>query len=600
MANRLARLPRPDPAVRAFSARSGAIVVSAGDRPLVSRYDPEKEAADELARAFACAGGPTKATVAFGFAGAHLALAALGAGCRKVYVFEPHAGALALTLGLVDLAEPLSAGRLKIAHEIDHLYFQVAFRTRMTPDLAVAVAPGYRKPFADLIPVFYARVATLLRNAELETQTLAMKSRTWLTHAFANLPRFLSVGHVGRLAGKFAGVPVVIVAAGPSLDRNIDALARMRDRVVVIAVGTALKKLAATDIVPDIAVALESNDIRTQFEGIDALPRVFGALDLNSFPPLWDLPFAGLFGFAGGAADNAWFLDRLDRASARIPTGGSVATAAFSIADVMGGNPIVLIGQDLAYGESGQSHALGADEASRFDLASGAPQGGEADLAREGYFRVPGWRGGEVLTKTNLRNYLLWFEQSVPAVTAGGRRAINATEGGARIGGFEQVPLTDVLGALAPLAFDPRERLAACASPEPADATELVRDLERAEKKARRLRLLADELCVELKDVLDRLARDPDAAADRVARALRRAEQTDVEATPILTELDPVIAPFCQSAVFVAETAYDYEGLDDAGQARMNLRQTWTLYNGLKMGANEFLEHAAKLRARLR
>ncbi|NTW43055.1 MAG: hypothetical protein HGB14_01175, partial [Anaerolineaceae bacterium] len=74
------------------------------------------------------------------------------------------------------------------------------------------------------------------------------------------------------------------------------------------------------------------------------------------------------------------------------------------------------------------------------------------------------------MTKTNLRNYLLWFEQSVTSVTASGRRAINCTEGGARIAGFEQRPLADVLSEFPPLAFDPRQRLAELTGIEPMDA----------------------------------------------------------------------------------------------------------------------------------
>ncbi|TNC82547.1 MAG: hypothetical protein C9356_03770 [Oleiphilus sp.] len=53
--------------------------------------------------------------------------------------------------------------------------------------------------------------------------------------------------------------PVFIVGAGPSLDDRVDYIREVRDRVIMISCGTALKTLAAYGVKPDIHVELESD-----------------------------------------------------------------------------------------------------------------------------------------------------------------------------------------------------------------------------------------------------------------------------------------------------------------------------------------------------
>ena len=49
----------------------------------------------------------------------------------------------------------------------------------------------------------------------------------------------------------------MIVGAGPSLDDSLAALARSRDRAVVLAADTALRPLLAAGIRPDIVAAVD-------------------------------------------------------------------------------------------------------------------------------------------------------------------------------------------------------------------------------------------------------------------------------------------------------------------------------------------------------
>ena len=92
----------------------------------------------------------------------------------------------------------------------------------------------------------------------------------WHGNQIHAIPYLASNPSLSVLRDKFADIPAVIAAAGPSLNRAIPFLKQIRSKVMLISVGTALKSLLAEGIKPDFTLALDSN-IKTisQFEGVD-------------------------------------------------------------------------------------------------------------------------------------------------------------------------------------------------------------------------------------------------------------------------------------------------------------------------------------------
>lgn len=55
--------------------------------------------------------------------------------------------------------------------------------------------------------------------------------------------------------------PVIVLAAGPSLGKNLEWLQMYQDRFIIIAVSTVLKKLDKNNITPDIVVSLDAEEL---------------------------------------------------------------------------------------------------------------------------------------------------------------------------------------------------------------------------------------------------------------------------------------------------------------------------------------------------
>jgi hypothetical protein len=144
-----------------------------------------------------------------------------------------------------------------------------------------------------------------------------------------------------------------------------------------------------------------------------------------------------------------------------LPVCGSVSTIAFSLAEKLGCSPIVLVGQDLAY-TTGRTHAGGTWwEASRASISETT---GEVRLQwseelkkvghrhdHEPLAEVAQWGGaGTVFSGASFTGIRAWFEAAAELLGTArpGLALINSTEGGARLRGFDERPLAEVLSAL--------------------------------------------------------------------------------------------------------------------------------------------------------
>lgn len=242
------------------------------------------------------------------------------------------------------------------------------------------------------------------------------------------------------------GVPVIVVAAGPSLDKNIDLLFEAKGKACIIACDTALKPLLNRGIVPDFFVVVDPRKPLELFEHpqIKEIPMISGlnipykVMELHTgkkilyFDTLliWEL-IEAVFEKEKRTLKNVMY---------GIPTGGSVATSAFSAGRLMGANTIILIGQDLALSAE-KEHAEGTFKKDR-----------KFDLENKALPRVEGIDGTMLPTLNNLKLYLEWFEAQIKNYSE--LKVVDATEGGALIHGSEVLTLREAIDTYCQSEFD--------------------------------------------------------------------------------------------------------------------------------------------------
>ncbi|HET9989041.1 MAG TPA: 6-hydroxymethylpterin diphosphokinase MptE-like protein [Kofleriaceae bacterium] len=300
-------------------------------------------------------------------------------------------------------------------------------------------------------------VRSSLSDMRIHRNTVQVFSRTWIDQAALNLPAIAKWPSVAGLDGAFANRPMVIVAPGPSLAKNIDQLRGLDGRAVLACFSHSLKPVVAAGLVPDVVITVDPQDVRYHFDGCDVSQMTL-VNAATSHPSLYELPAKRFITMSANSAIDDWIFDGVGE-NACLPGGGSVATSAFSLALRWGCDPIVFVGLDLSFpgGEyyvktSVDGHVSASTDDNGHLKVQGWSSGFHAMKAQGGpsaplerTIKLPGWHGGEVPSSFMFSMFHRWFVEKMREVAPTGISVYNCTEGGAMIPGMDHRPLAELL-----------------------------------------------------------------------------------------------------------------------------------------------------------
>lgn len=304
---------------------------------------------------------------------------------------------------------------------------------------SIITEANYRYTFYDALPkykmlcmnsfeVMYKRFGDAVQSIRNNIETVKYQSGVDSQNNIMNLEYLKNCSCEEQLRGLFpTELPVVLVAAGPSLKKNINDLKRLKGKLLIIAVDTVAKYLVTNNVRPDIVVTVDPYLKNVVLQGIDYENLIYAYSSGASYEVLKSVGEGRKIIISSRSAYYDKIMGLSGHHMYQLNGGGSVATIAFSLAQSLGYTQYILVGQDLAF-ENGKRYA---DD----DL--------EAIDNRNDFQLVEGYYGGEVYSPRDLRLYLDWYEmmaRSYPEFTI-----INATEGGARIKGTVQKKLVDIV-----------------------------------------------------------------------------------------------------------------------------------------------------------
>lgn len=222
--------------------------------------------------------------------------------------------------------------------------------------------------------------------------------------------------------------PVIIVSSGPSLDYSISALKNVAGKAKIFSAGSSLKALMDNKIKPDMISIVDANEIiKNQIKGYENL-------DI----PLCFLNTASNDAIGCYRGPKYMFYNQLQNNVNKdivIDTGKSVATAILDIAIKGGANPIIFVGQDLAYVHN-KTHVDAYSQVHKLDVS--IPE-------RNNYKKVLGVNGQLLNTNNSLLYFKRWIENKIsehPNITF-----INCSKG-AKIEGTIEMDLEGVLNSI--------------------------------------------------------------------------------------------------------------------------------------------------------
>lgn len=528
LARRMGELNFP-PNVRIAVSEAGPPYATVDGIRLHSAFDPVAEAKALTGRKMP---GDAEGILISGFALGYVA-AEVAKGLKKsqcLFLVEGSESVFRAALESVDLAGLFGRGNTAVfvGNEWDKFLGwikSVLDRTEVHSFAALSHPPSVR-----LDPKFYTHVVTELDVAvnrrRVEMMTLVAKCRQFDENAAMNTVLLPECGGILPFKGAFAGTPGIVVAAGPSLENNVDALQAVMNDAIIVTVGKSLRLLLERGIVPHFTASLDllPESVKV-FQGISIPPYVTLVFDHDSH---YSVPRA--FGgpkllYETGIPAMRWIRNTMTNELGILPKGLSVAHTAFFFARYLGCDPIILVGVDLAFAGE-KTHAEGTTHT----------WGGSTEKIREGGMDVPSVTGGRVKTVMGFLSFITAFETEIARTKA---TVINTSHNGARIRGTRCQPLLEAMnGKTVP--FDPWPWIKAKTYP-PAGVTHEKVDSEAAklEKFMRDMvewcdegdRAVADLKRMEAED------RESKAEAERIKKEAA-AKARDLQKRPALTPIN--------------------------------------------------------------
>lgn len=252
-------------------------------------------------------------------------------------------------------------------------------------------------------------------------------------HIFHN-PKASSFQHA------FKDMPAIIVSNGPSLDQNIEHLQHAIGKAVVLSAESALQPCLTRNIIPDGVCITERtpNTYTRHFKDIEYPPHL-AMIGLNLMDPRIPDVFAGPWIpiFRKYESTSQWINEAVSDGCG-FNGGSSSAHLAFEFAQWLGCNPIILVGQDLAFGPGNETHSKYSSYYTSEQMAEYV-----AILQSQPKVMVKGNSGGMIPTLKVWYEFKTWFEQQIEQNA--GLLCINATEGGAYIEGTQLMTLKDAI-----------------------------------------------------------------------------------------------------------------------------------------------------------
>ncbi|MFR1380498.1 MAG: motility associated factor glycosyltransferase family protein, partial [Clostridium neonatale] len=281
-----------------------------------------------------------------------------------------------------------------------------------------------KKEFLVLIRNYYTG-QIVSRNTQMQYY------REWFKIFIHNLKYILSGESINKCKNTYKNIPAVIVSAGPSLEKNIDELKRTEGKFIVITAARTLNILLEKGIKFHFLVVVDPHK--------DTYNIVKHIIDKVNVPLIfYQYTNDELVKHHNGKKiyylDDDGISNYLKINTDRLYAGGSVAHTMTDFAAYIGCDPIIYVGQDLAYtnDKSYSKFSGNLDGSRKYD-----------DVKRSDDILIESVGGGTVRTSIvyNL------FRENMEKIISNHHniRFINATEGGARIKGTIEMRLADAI-----------------------------------------------------------------------------------------------------------------------------------------------------------
>jgi hypothetical protein len=196
-------------------------------------------------------------------------------------VIEPDPVLFLELVNTIDFSDIFYSKRVSIFIDPERLdYDEIAPHLSAT-NIKLLVSRPYRILYEKQVIRLEREFNSHQNTRRINIATLKRFDRLWTRNTFKNAPYFFRLAGIERIRDACTGIPAFVVAAGPSLEKDIDILNQHRSNAILIAVDTTLKPLLKRHILPDFVITVDPQLVNSHH-----LARVTGTTTQGILPVL--------------------------------------------------------------------------------------------------------------------------------------------------------------------------------------------------------------------------------------------------------------------------------------------------------------------------
>lgn len=295
------------------------------------------------------------------------------------------------------------------------------FQNKINKKVSFIYNVSYRTLYKNYFENFCEIFIKSIKRFRLNINTQASLVYKEIKNIFMNISEDST--SINNFIGKFTDIPAIIVAGGPSLNKNIEYLRAIKNKALIIAAGNGIKILHENGIVPHFRMAYDPSAIEYKiFENIDteAAPLIY--TDRLYYECVKNYKGKKVKFFSSVEFFSPYIEQKISDKCLSIDSGYTIVALTLDMLIKIGVKKIIFMGQDLSYNESAM-YARG----SIYDDTE------VVDFEKEGFTKMQDINGNVAYTHDGFLGMKYNLEDKIkdnPENTF-----INATEGGLNIEG---------------------------------------------------------------------------------------------------------------------------------------------------------------------
>ena len=427
------------PSLLIQTAKNGEVTASDNGKLLHSAYNPSREAHNSV---FIPEVQENSSIVFYGMGiGYHLVEAAKlilqNSNKKKLIVVEPNLEYFLASLQLIDWTEIFKVEKLVLAINCpaESVLPLIEDTTTINTTLQ-GVSDAFYFDIASFTQhnqQYFECVKTIIsRNKhknEINAATTKKFGKLWSNNCKKNAKYINQLEFINIYKNKFKYIPFVIVAAGPTLQKNLINLKKLYDskqsknkEVIIVCVETALKILLKNKINPDFIILTDPQFWAYRHIAGAQAPESVLITELSTYPSVFRFNCKKIVLCASQFPNGKEIEQKAGFSTEQIGdlgSGGSVASCCWNFAVFAGAKQIYLMGLDLSF-PGGQTHIKGSSAEQTWHTKSNRLANSDkftTELLHNANVSLgTNYNNAPVLTDSRMKMFAWWFESRLASL----------------------------------------------------------------------------------------------------------------------------------------------------------------------------------------